>query len=125
MEEAFNTYYVKIVENTNGKKPCDVSETTDIDNDRAIFRLILYNYKNHPSVLAIKQNSDCNSQTLSIKEVEAMDIALSLKNLDAKKSTGDDQIPPKFVPVATNKHTVPGNAKKAMVSPLDKGGTES
>ena len=136
LSELFNEYYVNIVENTSGKKPCGVADTTDIDDDRHAVRLILEKYKNHPSVLAIVQNPDRNFETFSVNEVEARDVAFLLKSLDGKKSTGVDQIPPKLVSLAANELTVPltnaincsirnfgfpENAKKAAVCPLDKG----
>ena len=107
LSELFNEYYVNIVENTSGKKPCGVADTTDIDDDRHAVRLILGKYKNHPGVLAIVQNPDRNFETFSDNEVEARDVALLLKSLDGKKSTGVDQIPPKLVSLAANELTVP------------------
>ena len=84
LSELFNEYYVNIVENTSGKKPCGVADTTDIDDDRHIVKLILEKYKNHPSVLAIVQNPNCNFETFSVNEVEAREVALLLKSLDGK-----------------------------------------
>ena len=37
LSEIFNEYYVNIVENTIGKKPCGVADTTDIDDDRHLY----------------------------------------------------------------------------------------
>ena len=107
MTKLFNDYYVNIVENASGEKPCSVADTADIVDDRNTVRLILEKYKNHPSVLAIVQNPDCNFETFSIQEVEARDVALLLKSFDGKKSTGVDQIPPKLVALAANELTVP------------------
>ena len=136
LTELFNEYYVNIVENTNGKKPCGVADTTDIDDDRHIVKLIVEMYENHPSVLAIVQNPNCNFETFSVNEVEAREVALLLKSLDGKKSKGVDQIPLKLVSLAANELTVPltnaincsirnfrfpENAKKAAVCPFDKG----
>ena len=75
---------VNIVENTSGKKPCGVADTTDIVDNRDIVRVILEKYKNHPSVLAVVQNPDCKFETFSFQEVEARDVALLLKSLDGK-----------------------------------------
>ena len=95
------------MENASGKKPCGVADTTDIDDDRHIVRLILETYKNHPIVLAVVQNPDRNFETFSVNEVEARDVAFLLISLDGKKSTGVDQIPPKLVSLAANEPTVP------------------
>ena len=86
MTELLNEYYVNVVKNTSGKKPCGVADTTDSDDDRHIVRLILEKNKSHPSVLAIVQNPDCNVETFSVKEMEARDVALLLKCLDGKKT---------------------------------------
>ena len=82
------------VENTSGKNPCGAADITDIDDDRHIVRLILEKYKNHPSVLSIVQNPDCNFETFSVNELEAQDVAILLNSLDGKKSTVAHQIPP-------------------------------
>ena len=98
--------------------------------------MILENYKNHPSALAIVQNPDSNFETFSVKEVEARDVALLLKCLDGKNLQVLIKYPPKLVSLAANELTVPltnaincsirnfgfpENAKKVAVCPLDKG----
>ena len=95
--EVFKDYYIDIVENISGKKPCKIEEANSIDDDREIVRLILDKYKNHPSIVAIVQNTERTFQTFSFNEVSTKDVWLQLKMLDGRKSTGVDQIPPKLV----------------------------
>ena len=88
--ELFNDYYINIVENISGKKPCKVDEAKAIDDDRKIVELILDKYKNHPSILAIAQNTECSFQTFSFHEVSTKDVWLQLKMIDGRKFTGVD-----------------------------------
>ena len=133
--EMFNDYYINIVENISGKKPCSIDEANSID-DREIVRLILDKYKDHPSILAIVQDTERTFETFSFNEVTTKDVWLQLKMLDGRKSTGVDQIPPKLVCLASDELALPltkaincsirnfvfpQNAKTAAVCPLDKG----
>ena len=91
--EVYNDYYINIVENISGKKPCKIDEANSIDDDREIVRLILDKYKNHPSIVAIVQNTERTFHTFSFNEVSTKDVWVQLKTLDGRKSTGVDQIP--------------------------------
>ena len=74
--------------------------------------------------------------TFTFHEIDNQVVAQLLKSLDGRKSTGEDQIPPKLVSLAANELTntlttainssirnsrFPNDAKKAAVCPLDKG----
>ena len=135
LTEIFNDHYVNIVEKSSGKKPVNLAEYTGISDDQQIVRLILDKYKNHPSVLAIFKNPEQVLNTFSYHEIGNQEIMELLKSLDGKKSTGEDQIPPKLVSLASNDVSVtltmaincsirnssfPDDAKKAAVCPLDK-----
>ena len=100
--EVFNDYYINIVENISGKKPCKIDEANSIDDDREIVRLILDKYKNHPSIVAMVQSTERTFQTFSFNEVSTKDVWVQLKMLDGRKSTGVDQIPPKLVRLASD-----------------------
>ena len=132
--EVFNDYYINIVENISGKKPCKIDEANAIDDDREIVRLVLDKYKNHPSIVAIVQNTERTFQTFSFNEVSTKDVWLQLKILDGRKSTGVDQIPPKIFCLASDElasrltraincsirnSVFPQNAKTAAVCPLN------
>ena len=136
LTEIFNDHYVNIVEKSSGKKPSSLAKNTGISDDRQIVRLILEKYKNHPSVLAIIQNPEQVLNTFTFHEIGNQEVMQLLKSLDGRKSTGEDQIPSKLVSLASNELTValtmaincsirnssfPDDAKRAAVSPLDKG----
>ena len=135
LTEIFNNHYINIVEKTSGQKPCNISDTVKYDDDRLLVRLILEKYKDHPSVLAIREGSD-TSNSFSFHEVQHHEVWALLRSLDGKRSTGEDQIPPKLVHLAADELTAPltfainsclqnqrfpDKGKRAAVCPLDKG----
>ena len=135
LTEIFNNHYINIVEKTSGQKPCNIADTVETDDDRQIVRLILDKYKDHPSVHAIRESSDI-SISFSFHEVQHQEVWALLRSLDGKKSTGEDQIPPKLVHLAADEltappptfainsclqnHRFPDRGKRAAVCPLDK-----
>ena len=136
LTEIFNDHYINLVEKSSGKKPTCLANDTGISDDRQIVRLIIEKYKNHPSILAIIQNPEQEMEGFTFQEIENTEVAHLLKTLDGRKSTGEDKIPPKLVSLAANELTntltsainstirhscFPNAAKKAAVSPLDKG----
>ena len=70
-------------------------------------KLILEKYANHPSILAILQDAESQFSTLSLRAVESNEVRELLKNLDSKKSSGEDQIAPKLLLLASEELTIP------------------
>ena len=135
LTEIFNNHYINIVEKTSGQKPLNIADTVKTDDDRQLVRMILDKYKDHPSVLAIRE-SNYVSDPFSFHEVQHHEVWALLKSLDKKKSTGEDKIPPKLVHLAADELTIPltmainnslkynrfpEKGKRAAVCPLDKG----
>ena len=93
---------------------------------------------NHESIKAIKENNTVKNLTVGnnhLPKVSACDVEQLLRNIDTKKSTGIDKIPPKLTKLSAkvlskpeaiainssfNKWISPDNAEIACVSPLDK-----
>ena len=136
LAEILKYHYINIVEKSSGKKPISLAKNTGISDDRQIVRLILDKYKNHPSVLAIIQSPEKDLATFTFQEIGSHEVAKLLKSLDGKKSTDEDQIPPKLVSLAANELThilttaincsiqnfrFPIDAKKAAVCSLVNG----
>ena len=137
LTELFNHHYVNIVEESSGIKPAcltDIEHKTDFD----IISEILLRYKDHPSITEIKKNK-MNDEIFSFHEVEQNEIKDIFHELVSKKSTGEDQIPPKLVKLSgkylikpvteainssIRSSVFPQNAKRAAVIPLDKGGID-
>ena len=134
--QLFNDHYINIVQNSSGRKPTNVADTTALVDDRDIVKLILETYKTHPSILAIIEHRGVVSEYFSFNEVTIKEVREIVKSLDCRKSTGEDMIPPKLVSLSADELTVPltdainssirnckfpDNGKRAAVSPLDKG----
>ena len=103
MAKLFNSYYINIVEKSSNTKTFG----TNFENTSAqSVRDIVNSYKNHPSIIKIKQvvnGSDVSdSERFSLKMVNESEIIDLLKNLDIKKAISIDTIPPKFVKFSTD-----------------------
>ena len=121
MAKLFNSYYINIVEKSSGTKTFGTNfENTSVQSVRDIVN----SYKNHPSIIKIKQ---------VVNESVIKDL---LKNVDIKKASGIDTIPPKLVKLSADfltplltkaintsiaQNVFPENTKTASVMPLDKG----
>ena len=134
--QLFNDHYINIVQNSSGRKPLNVADTTDLEDDRDIVELILEIYKNHPSILAIIEHRGFVSEYFSFNEVTSKEVREIVKPLDCRKSMGEDMLPPKLVSLSADELTVPltdainssirnckfpDNGKRAAVSALDEG----
>ena len=91
-------------------------------------------YKNHDSIKAIKMHHD-STRCFDFSNVEVECVSKLLKNMDASKAVGNDNIPPKLIKIARNepsapftciinqtfsKSCFPSALKKAEVTPLFK-----
>ena len=103
LTKLFNSYYINIFEKSSGTKTFETNfENTSVQSVRDIVN----SYKNHPSIIAIKQvvnGSDVSdSERFSFKTVNESEIKDLLKNLDIKKASGIDTIPPKLVKLSAD-----------------------
>ena len=114
--------------------------TNQSKDDLSVNYEVIRTYQDHPSVKQIK-NLITTSNTpkpiyYSFEPTNPVEVQKCLKNIDTKKATGFDKIPPKLVRLSTEilstplstainnslKYGVfPGDAKIAPVIPLDKG----
>ena len=135
--EKFDDHYISIVEKSSGQKPCNFVSDTNSLEDGVVINEIVQHYSNHPSILKIRENFD-NSQTVEqfqFNSVTTSEVYKLLKNINVKKATGTDKIPPKLVRISAevlsqlladainngiSKGGFPDNAKIASVSPIDK-----
>ena len=98
LTKLFNSYYINIVEKSSDTKTFGTNfENTSVQSVRDIVN----SYKNHPSIIKIKQvvngSNVSNSERFSFKMVNESEIKDLLKNLDIKKASGIDTIPPKLI----------------------------
>ena len=114
--------------------------TNQSKDDLSVNYEVIRTYQDHPSVKQIK-NLITTSNTpkpiyYSFEPTNPVEVQKCLKNIDTKKATGFDKIPPKLVRLSAEilstplftainnslKYGVfPGDAKIAPVIPLDKG----
>ena len=102
--EIFNKHFINTVEKSSGIKPVNVAMMHNIcDNDRAI-NVMIEAYKNHASVMKIKEIFEKNTTKRSFEfdSVIKPYITTLLKNIDIKKATGVDRIPPKLMKLSAN-----------------------
>ncbi len=133
--DIFNQYYINIVELTSGKAPTNIANEIPCgDFPPEIINNILLTFRNHPSVQAIKKQKH-DIKSFSFKEVTEEEIYNLLLKLDHKKSTGEDNLPPKYVKAVSDllappftkvinmsikECFFPNKAKIALVTPLFK-----
>ena len=126
------------MEKSCGKKPTNVSQEYDDMSDTDAIHLICKTFENHQSINEIRRNfteSAPPTQSKTQAFVSSEHVKKLLKNIDQKKSTGIDKIPPKLVQLSADilstplsnainnsilKGKFPDDAKVASVSPLDK-----
>ena len=137
LTKLFNSYYINIVEKSSDTKPFGTNfENTSVQSVRDIVN----SYKNHPSIIKTKQvvngSNVSDSERFSFKTVNESEMKDLLKNLDIKKASGIDTIPPKLVKLSADfltplltkaintsiaQNVFPENAKTGSVIPPDKG----
>ena len=135
--ETVNERSLNIVQKSSGEKPCNFASDANSLEDDVVINEVVQHYSNHPSILKIKENFD-NLQTVEqfqFNNVTTSEIYKLLKNIDDKKATGTDKIPPKLVKISAkvlsqpladainnsiSKGVFPDNAKIASVPPIDK-----
>ena len=137
LTKMFNSYYINIVEKSSDTKTFGINfKNTSVQSVRDIVN----SYKNHPSIIKIKQvvneSNVSDSERFSFKTINESEIKDHLKNLDIKKASGIDTIPPKPVKLSADfltplltkaintsiaQNVFPENAKTATVIQLEKG----
>ena len=130
------------MEKSCGKKPTNISQEYGVTlknmSDTEASHLICKNFENHQSIKEIRRNlieSAPPAQSKTQAFVSSEHVKKLLKNIDQKKSTGIDKIPPKLVQLSADilstplsnainnsilKGKFPDDAKVARVSPLNK-----
>ena len=132
--EVFNNHCINIVEKSFGIKWRHVTCDNNIENKRIAIQVIKKYFENHPSIKQIQENFQ-HQHIPSIPYTTTEEVKKLLKEVNAKKASGFDKIPPKLVKLAAgvlaaplsktinnsiSKGVFPNEAKIALVSPLDK-----
>ena len=132
----FNEHYINIVEKTCGLKPKILNQDIKTLTSSEKIENIKEQYESHPSIIEIKNNLTYYPKDNNISFLTTpSEVKKLLKNLDTKKATGVDKIPPKLaklsadalaipLPLAINSSMkndfFPNAPKIASVSPVDK-----
>ena len=90
------------VETLSGPKPCIFVLDANLLVDYVVINEIAQHYSNHPSIRKIREMFG-NSQTIEkfhFYNVKTFQIYKLPKNIDDKKATGMDKIPPKLVKIS-------------------------
>ena len=94
----FNLHYINIVENTSGAPPVIQGNPNNPNEDNTTVKNIIKQYENHSSIINIKNHIDSPVIRFDILTANMEDI----KNINPKKATGPDKIPPKIVKLSPN-----------------------
>ena len=128
----FNNHYINIVERSCGTNPTNIAKEQEIEDNKKAVEVICKSFANHESVKALKKKITAKNLTAGnshLPKVSAYDVEQLLRNIDSKKSTGIDKIPPKLIKLSAkatainnsfNNGIFPDNAKIVCVSPWGK-----
>ena len=100
--EIFDNYYTNTAETTSGKQPSAITNPNSECQYKAIVKKITESYKNHPSVVIIKENIFPSSLSFDLPQASKEDINKIVKSLNANKITGPDGIPLKLIKLSAN-----------------------
>ena len=132
--EMFNKHYINIVEKMPGIAPKNLGNSLDPKLNEKAIREIIENYRNHPSIIKIKEIVE-EKPIFDFAEATTEDINTIIKSLNPNKATGPDRIPLKIIKTATNvidshlayiiskdlkENNFSENAKTALVRPIYK-----
>ena len=100
--KVFNKHYINIIEKSGGQKPTSRAKSHTIVNDKQTVELICNSYKNHPSILKITSNitTKGNINNTTFLPVSSDEVPRLLQQLNPRKPTGDDKIPPTLIKIA-------------------------
>ena len=99
--EIVNENYIKIVENSSGKKSSSLGNCVNASEDEKTVIEIISAYSKHPSIQKRKSSFDFNSK-YELPKPTASDINKIIKSLDTNKATGPDGISAKYVQMSAN-----------------------
>ena len=99
--EMFNKHYINIVEKTSGIAPKNLGNLLDPKHDEKTIRETIENYRNHPSIINIKEIVK-EKPILCFPEAITEDINRIIKSLNPNKETFSNCIHLKIIKTAAN-----------------------
>ena len=91
-----NAYYINIVKTAFGKPPVNLENNFDYIHDMLITKQINKKYKNYPSRKAMQDTFPVKKE-FKIVEAKAKQVNNILRNINSRKATRPDKIPPKNI----------------------------
>ena len=101
LTKEFNSCYINTAEITSGKPQMKLENNLDYINNSLITKRIIEKYKNHPSIKSIQDTFPVKKQ-FKIEEAKVEQVNKILRNINSRKATGSDKIPPKIVKMSAN-----------------------
>ena len=126
LAKIFNNHYINTVEINSRFKPLKI--TNQLKDDLSVIDEIIHTYQDHPTVKQMKNViTTSNTPTpiyFSFEPTNSVENQKRLKNIDTKKATGFDKIPPKLVKISAEILSTPlsiaiNNSLKYEVFPDD------
>ena len=96
----FNNHYINIVEKSSGPAPKSIGNKSNPDHHKCTVQNIIQYYKNHPSLIKIKENFK-NLAPFDFPKPTIEDISSIIKLLNPRKATCSDFIPLKVIKFAS------------------------
>ena len=101
LTKEFNSYYINIAKTISGKPPTTLENNLDYINNSLITKRIIEKYNNHTSIKAIEDTFPVKKE-FKIEEAKVEQVNKILRNINSRKATGPDKIPPKIVKMLVN-----------------------
>ena len=101
LTKEFNSYYINIAKTISGKPPTTLESNLDYINNSLITKRIIEKYNNHTSIKAIEDTFPVKKE-FKIEEAKVEQVNKILRNINSRKATGPDKIPPKIVKMLVN-----------------------
>ena len=102
--KVFNEHYINIIEKSGGEKPSNKIKEYSFENDKQAIDIICNSYKNHPSILKIRNTYTIttkeNSNDNTIFSFTSRDKISCLQKLNPRKAIGQDKIPLALIKMA-------------------------
>ena len=102
--KVFNEHYINIIEKSGGEKPSNKIKEYSFENDKQAIDIICNSYKNHPSILKIRNTYTIttkeNSNDNTIFSFTSRDKLSCLQKLNPRKAIGQDKIPLALIKMA-------------------------
>ena len=95
--EIFNAHHINIVENSSGIAPSTTRTPNNPLEDFNTVKHIIKEYKNHPSIVNIRNQTNLNVDTFNFPHATAEEINKIIKEINPKKATGPNKIPLKII----------------------------